>query len=648
MEKRPAKPTPGAKPAETKQPPSKPLATQKPAPAARPGAAAPSSTVKPVPAPAAKKVNMEQTAAFHDTASDNQAADFLLEEARKPAGRRPNDEVQQNDDETHEELPADEVEDEESSADDQERTQHFEQPDEDRSSAADDTQFADESGQADPQDQTAIHDDEAEAETPVPAPAPKPAAVEKNVVGDYRLIKKLGQGGMGTVYKAHQISLDRPVALKVLSPEAAKRNPNLVERFKREARVMAKLDHPNILRCFEVNEFRGVHYLTMEFVEGGSVQDWLGKLERFSVGDALHITLASARALQHAHDLNMIHRDIKPENILLTAKGVVKVADLGLAKAQDEKLDLTRTGTGAGTPVYMAPEQAKDVKHVDHRSDIYSLGCMLFTLLSGEPPFKGETLIELFEAKHKGAHRNSRDANPDVPGRLDLIIDKMLAVKPEHRYQSCNDVIAAVEELELAGERLSFLAAPEDSANKKKAVAPTRQPASTAKAAAPSKTASGKSSAPRPSFRDEEATEDIWYVKLEDDDGGISTKRMDVDKLIGMIKNGMVTAKTQASRSYKEGFRNLATYNEFTSLLQAQAITRKADKKGEKFRTLYAKIEKEEERRHRRRWLHNLYLSMGGFVGLLIWFIILGGLAIGAIFLINNGFFTLFRRASGA
>jgi hypothetical protein len=123
---------------------------------------------------------------------------------------------------------------------------------------------------------------------------------------------------------------------------------------------------------------------------------------------------------------------------------------------------------------------------------------------------------------------------------------------------------------------------------------------------------------------------------------------MGVDKLIGMIKNATVTAKTQASRNYKEGFRNLATYNEFTSLLQAQAITKKADKKGEKFRSLYAKIEKEEERRYRRRWLHNLYLSMGGFVGMLIWLIILGSLAIGAIFLFTRGFFGVFQRASGA
>jgi len=217
--------------------------------------------------------------------------------------------------------------------------------------------------------------EEAAAAKPAPdAPAkapPVPASgkTKEVVMGDYRLTKKLGQGGMGAVYQAHQISLDRPVALKVLSEELASK-PAFVGRFQREAKVMAKLDHPNVLRCYGVHQTGKYHYLAMEFVDGGSVQDWLKKLGKFKLGDSLYLTLVCARALQHAHELNLIHRDIKPDNILLTKRGVIKIADLGLAKATDDDLGLTKTGTGAGTPIYMAPEQARDSKHVDGRTDI--------------------------------------------------------------------------------------------------------------------------------------------------------------------------------------------------------------------------------------------------------------------------------------
>src|SRR5262249_21613680 len=156
---------------------------------------------------------------------------------------------------------------------------------------------------------------------------------------------------------------------------------------------------------------------------------------KLAVGDALHLVLATAAALQHAHEQNLIHRDVKPDNILLTRKGVVKVADLGLAKARSEDLDLTRTGTGAGTPYYMAPEQARNAKYVDGRSDIYALGCMLYCFLVGKLPFEGDTALALIQAKEVGKFPPVRKSVPEVPERLDLIIDKMLAKNPQHRYQ---------------------------------------------------------------------------------------------------------------------------------------------------------------------------------------------------------------------
>src|SRR5262249_4383203 len=156
-------------------------------------------------------------------------------------------------------------------------------------------------------------------------------------------------------------------------PKMLAANKDFVARFHREAKLMAKIDHPNVLRCYAFGEDKGTHYFAMEYVDGGSMEGWVRRVGRLSVGDALHIVLACANALAHAHELGLIHRDIKPDNILLTSKGVVKVADLGLAKATQEDLGLTKTGTGAGTPLYMSPEQCSDVKHVDARTDIYSL-----------------------------------------------------------------------------------------------------------------------------------------------------------------------------------------------------------------------------------------------------------------------------------
>jgi len=232
--------------------------------------------------------------------------------------------------------------------------------------------------------------------------APKPAPKKVTQIGDFRLRKKLGQGGMGEVFLATQVSLDRDVALKVLSKELAKR-PGFVERFLREARSMAKIDHPNAVRVYAAEAHRGLHFVAIEYVDGRSMQDWMNELGRLSVGDALHVVLRCADALKHAHELNLIHRDIKPDNILVTKKGVVKLSDFGLAKALDEEdMSLTQSGTGLGTPLYMAPEQARNAKTVDHRADIYALGVTLYYFLTGKHPFAGDTVVELIQNKERG------------------------------------------------------------------------------------------------------------------------------------------------------------------------------------------------------------------------------------------------------
>jgi serine/threonine-protein kinase len=501
---------------------------------------------------------------------------------------------------------------------------------------------------------------EGEATAPPPAeaaePAPKrPAAPpgskappKTTTLAGYRLLKKLGAGGMGTVYLAHQTRLDQQVALKVLSKELASK-PAFVQRFLREARVMARLDHPNILRCFDVGEAQGFHYLAMEYADGGSVEGWLKKLGRMSLGDALHVTLACARALQHAHELTMVHRDVKPDNLLLTAKGVVKLADLGLAKAQDDDLSLTKTGTGAGTPLYMAPEQARDVKRVDGRTDIYALGCMLYRFLAGEVPFTGETLVEVIAAKEKGKFPPLRQRNDEVPARLDLIVDKMLAANPAHRYQTCADLVTDLEGLGLASATLSFVAAP--AAAKKPAPAPAAKPQprkEPARASAPPASRPAIPPAAQKKPEADAAEPGVWYVSLQLPGGKKVVKRATHEELVTLLRSESLGADTPVSRTEKGTFRAAATYAELNQVLHARAVKTTADRKAQKYKALYAQIAKEDERRRRWRWLRNLTGRVGGFVGFLIWLGILVGICVGGYFLFRWLIYYVGERLPGS
>jgi serine/threonine-protein kinase len=470
-----------------------------------------------------------------------------------------------------------------------------------------------------------------------PAQAPPPPKEQKlSKLGDYRLLKKLGQGGMGTVYKAHQESLDRDVAVKVLFKHLAA-NTSFVDRFQREARIMAKLDHTNILRCFGVGEEHGYHYFAMEFIDGGSLQDWLDKLKQLSVGDAVHIALACARGLQHAHELNMIHRDIKPDNILITHKGGVKVADMGLAKAHGENLSLTRTGTAAGTPLYMSPEQARDAKHVDQRTDIYALGAMLYACIAGRPPIIAETYIELLEAKERGKFEPLRKSNDEVPERLDLMVDKMLAKRVESRYQTCAEIVTDLEGLGLASKTLSFLGAGTDSA----AAAGTGSKTVTGSGAIPRKTVGGKTvpggkTKALSSSGDDESN--WWFVAFRGHDGKPVRRRMTNEQLREMIKEDDFDIKAQISRTLEGGYRSIGTFPEFESVLRGRITRMQADRKAQKFHNIYKKLEKEDISRRRWRWLRDLYTKAGGFVVFLIWMAIILAIIVGIYYGIRFGF----------
>jgi len=296
--------------------------------------------------------------------------------------------------------------------------------------------------------------------------AVSPPADVPETIGGYRVISELGRGGMGAVYLAQQISLDRPVALKVMNPSWGS-DPAFVARFTREAYAAAQLVHHNIVQIYDFGEDHKLHYFSMEYVDGKSLADLVKKKGKLDPEEAIGYTLQAARGLKFAHDRGMIHRDIKPDNLMLNSQGVVKVADLGLVKtpglqeppatsaepkkerskiAESATTAVTRVGIAMGTPAYMSPEQARDATQVDHRADIYSLGCTLYVLLTGKPPFEGRTVMELFTK-----HATQPIVPPDtivkrVPKELSTIIQKMVAKKPEDRYADMGAVAKALEE----------------------------------------------------------------------------------------------------------------------------------------------------------------------------------------------------------
>jgi serine/threonine-protein kinase len=298
------------------------------------------------------------------------------------------------------------------------------------------------------------------------------------------------------------------------------------------------------------------------------------------------------------------------------------VADLGLAKAKDDDVSLTKTGTGAGTPVYMAPEQARDAKRVDQRSDIYALGCMLYCFLTGEAPFKGETVVELTEAKEKGKFPPARRLNDEVPERLDLILDKMMASKPEQRYHSCAEVLEDLAGLGLDNERLSFLG-------------PGGGPGKSAAPAAGKAVTKALARAAAEPTRQWEEPSGYFYALFKDARGKPITQKMTEAEVLRAIKDGDLTADTQLSRTLRGGYRALATYAEFEPVVRARQTKASADHKGRKYRMLYEKIEEEEKRRQRKRWLHNLYLRAGGFIGFLLWLGVVAGICVGGFFLLR-------------
>ncbi len=265
------------------------------------------------------------------------------------------------------------------------------------------------------------------------------------VFGEYVVLDKLGEGGMGVVLKAQHRRMDRLVAIKVLSATAMKQAGS-VERFQREVKMAAKLSHPNIVTAYDAGEHQGMHYLAMEYVEGKDLASIVKEHGPLGVREAVERISQAARGLQYAHDKGVIHRDIKPGNLLLDKAGTVKILDMGLARitgadtAVGGPERLTTTGQVMGTCDYMSPEQAMDSHHTDQRTDIYALGCTLYRLLTGHPPYRGETLMEILLAHRESPIPSLCGARPGVPAELDACFRRMMAKQPGDRQQSMTEV----------------------------------------------------------------------------------------------------------------------------------------------------------------------------------------------------------------
>jgi len=249
-------------------------------------------------------------------------------------------------------------------------------------------------------------------------------------LGQYRLTKELGKGGFATVYRALQPALNRHVAIKILHPEYV-RDQRALRRFKREALAVARLNHPNIVTVFDYGEHEGRAYLVMEYIEGSTLKGRLGKPVTYTM--ALELVTAVANALDYAHSKGLIHRDIKPANILFTHEGRIVLSDFGIVRLADDQSSLTRGVIG--TPYYMSPEQALG-REVDGRSDLYSLGVVLFEMLTGRVPFKGESPVATLSMHASLPVPSARELNPSLTEGIDRVIRIALQKTPEERFQT--------------------------------------------------------------------------------------------------------------------------------------------------------------------------------------------------------------------
>jgi serine/threonine protein kinase len=341
-------------------------------------------------------------------------------------------------------------------------------------------------------------------------------------VGNYELLQKIAEGGMGSVYKGRHRETGQIVAIKILAPRLVK-NATLLKRFEKEWRTAHSLDHPNIVRALEFGYTGSLPYLVMEYVDGESLGRRLDRVGRLPEAEAIRIIAQVARGLHKAHKNKLIHRDIKPDNILLASDGTAKIADLGLVRELDDDTNLTRTGRGLGTPYFMAPEQFCNAKQADVRCDIYSLGATLYMAVTGELPFRSPSPLEVWMRKRDNDFPSPRSLVPSLSERTDWAIRRAMSADPQHRPASCREF---VEDLTGRSTRHSVTLAAE-------------QPS------------------------------DLWYLQYEDEQGQRHTVKGTLANIRRCLKDGLLgdAENISVSRSRQGPYQLLRNQPEFRDLV---------------------------------------------------------------------------------
>ena len=341
-------------------------------------------------------------------------------------------------------------------------------------------------------------------------------------IGDYDVLAKIAEGGMGAVYKGRHVQTGQLVAIKVLPPTTS-RNPILMKRFEQEYRAASALDHPHVVKAIEFNGTGSSPFLVMEFVDGESLGAKVDRDGPLPEDEAIRIIAQVCQGLHKAHKQKLIHRDVKPDNILVTADGVAKLTDLGLVKDAENEMNLTRTGRGLGTPNYMAPEQFRDAKNADVRCDIYSLGATLYTLLTGETPFGKVGPLDCWMRKQRNDLASPRELNAGVSERVSWAVMRSMSGDPGKRPAACKEFVE-----DLTGVSI-------------------RPPAADAEAPA----------------------RDLWYLVYRDDEGEQHTVKGTTDAIRKALKEGLLgdASNVRAGRSKTGQFHGLTVYPEFRDLV---------------------------------------------------------------------------------
>jgi serine/threonine protein kinase len=345
-------------------------------------------------------------------------------------------------------------------------------------------------------------------------------------IGNYDLLEKIADGGMGTVYRGRDRATGQMVAIKVV-PATMARDPVLLKRFEQEFRAASILDHPNIVRALEYGTSGASPYLVMEFVEGESLGQRLDREGKIPEAEAIRIIAQVAQGLHRAHKQGLVHRDVKPDNILITPEGIAKLADLGLVKEMEADLNLTRTGRGLGTPHFMAPEQFRNAKSADARCDIYSMAATLYQMVTGELPFKSCGPLDAWMKKVQNELTPPRNLNPGLSERIDWAIRRSMRADPDQRPAHCREFVE-----DLTGRSTRKLQTPE---------------------AIPAA--------------------DIWYLAYKDEEGEVHKVKGTASAVRRSLKEGLLgdASNVRAGRSKAGPFELLRSHPEFRDLVIAPA-----------------------------------------------------------------------------